>query len=102
MYNDTTSGISTEQLLLESMKAIQEDVKSIKAVHESYHRDNEIRVKNHEGLAKQVAQLTEEFRESRRDPGKLPSDTTINSQHQQSSSKNIRGIHISAVTNSSI
>ena len=52
-------------------------------------------------MANQVAQLTEEFRESRRDPGKLPSDTTINPQHQQSSSKNTRGIHISVVSNSS-
>ena len=38
------------------------------------------------------------MRESRKDPGKLPSDTTVNPQHQQSSSKNVRSVHVSAVS----
>jgi hypothetical protein len=59
-------------------------------------KDNEVRDKTVEALAKQVGQLAAEM--SKRDPGKLPSDTMLNPQHHTSSSKNTRSIHIGATS----
>ena len=59
-------------------------------------KDNEVRDKNVEALSKEVGQLAADM--SKRDPGKLPSDTTINPQHQQSSSRNSRNVQINQVS----
>ncbi|XP_022014786.1 uncharacterized protein LOC110914291 [Helianthus annuus] len=61
-------------------------------------KENEIRDKSHEALAKQVGQLAEEMAQMRGSMGKLPSDTTVNPKHQSSSTGNVRNVHISAVS----
>ncbi|XP_022007203.1 uncharacterized protein LOC110906366 [Helianthus annuus] len=61
-------------------------------------KENEIRDKSHEALAKQVGQLAEEVAQMRGNIGKLPSDTTMNPKHQSSSTGNVRNVHISAVS----
>ncbi|XP_022024152.1 uncharacterized protein LOC110924457 [Helianthus annuus] len=61
-------------------------------------KENEIRDKSHEALAKQVGQLAEEVAQRRGSMGKLPSDTTMNPKHQSSSTDNVRNVHISAVS----
>ncbi|XP_021998222.1 uncharacterized protein LOC110895248 [Helianthus annuus] len=61
-------------------------------------KENEIRDKLHEALAKQVGQLAEEMAQMRGSMGKLPSDTTVNPKHQSSSTGNVRNVHISAVS----
>ncbi|KAD5961340.1 hypothetical protein E3N88_12813 [Mikania micrantha] len=50
-------------------------------------KDNEVRDKTVEALTKQMGQLAEEVAILRKNPGKLPSDTKVNPQHQSSSSK---------------
>ncbi|XP_022031610.1 eukaryotic peptide chain release factor GTP-binding subunit-like [Helianthus annuus] len=44
-------------------------------------KENEIRDKAHEALAKQVGQLAEEMAQVRGSSGKLPSDTMVNPKH---------------------
>ncbi|XP_035838897.1 uncharacterized protein LOC118486511 [Helianthus annuus] len=44
-------------------------------------KDQELQAKAYQALEKQVAQLAVDVKEVRRDPGKLPSDTTKNPQH---------------------
>ncbi|XP_022011512.1 uncharacterized protein LOC110911218 [Helianthus annuus] len=44
-------------------------------------KDQELQAKAYQSLEKQVAQLAVDVKEVRRDPGKLPSDTTKNPQH---------------------
>nr|XP_043612451.1 uncharacterized protein LOC122584311 [Erigeron canadensis] len=61
-------------------------------------RKNEIRDKTVESLQKQVGQLAEDVAALRKDPGKLPSDTKINPQHQSSGSKNIKNVEINNVS----
>src|ERR1044071_2814149 len=71
--------------LMSMMKDANNDIKEIK-------KGNEVRDKSHEALAKQVGQLAEEMAQWRGSTGKLPSDTTINPQHQGSSSTNTRNV----------
>ncbi|XP_022014148.1 uncharacterized protein LOC110913634 [Helianthus annuus] len=61
-------------------------------------KDNEVRDKTSEAMEKQLGQLAEDLAQLRRDPGKLPSTTTVNPAHQSSSSKNGRNVHINAVS----
>nr|XP_043615829.1 uncharacterized protein LOC122587733 [Erigeron canadensis] len=61
-------------------------------------RKNEIRDKTVESLQKQVGQLAEEVSESRKNPGKLPSDTKINPQHQSGGPKNVKNVEINNVS----
>ncbi|XP_021984978.2 uncharacterized protein LOC110880845 [Helianthus annuus] len=65
---------------------------------QEYKKDNEIRDKSHEALAKQVDQLAEEVAQMRGSIGRLPSDNTMNPKHQSSSTSNVRNVHISAVS----
>ena len=74
---------------MDAIKAVQEEVKVMR-------KENEVRDKTMEALSKQVGQLAADM--SKRDPGKLPSDTTINPQHQQSSSRNARNVQINQVS----
>ncbi|XP_021994174.1 uncharacterized protein LOC110890831 [Helianthus annuus] len=60
-------------------------------------KENEIRDKSHEALAKQVGQLAEEMAQMRGSMGKLPSDTTVNPKHQGSSTSNVRNARVSTV-----
>ncbi|XP_022041384.1 uncharacterized protein LOC110943962 [Helianthus annuus] len=67
--------------------------------HGSYNqKDNEVRDKTSEAMQKQLGQLAEDLAQLRRDPGKLPSNTTVNLAHQSSSSKNGRNVHINVVS----
>ncbi|KAD5508875.1 hypothetical protein E3N88_16578 [Mikania micrantha] len=59
--------------------------------------NKEVTDKTLKSLATQVAQLASDMSEMKNGNGRLPSDTTINPQHQSSSSKN-RNMHISAVS----
>jgi hypothetical protein len=77
--------------LMNMMKDSNNDIKEMK-------KGNEVRDKSHEALAKQVGQLAEEMAQWRGSTGKLPSDTTINPQHQASSSRNNQSVHINAVS----
>ncbi|XP_035834232.1 uncharacterized protein LOC118482712 [Helianthus annuus] len=61
-------------------------------------KDNEVRDKTSEAMQKQLGQLAEDLAQLRRDPGKLPSTTTVNPTHQSSSLKNGRNVHINAVS----
>ncbi|XP_021986493.1 uncharacterized protein LOC110882912 [Helianthus annuus] len=61
-------------------------------------KDNEVRDKTSEAMQKQLGQLAEDLAQLRRDPGKLPSTTTVNPAHQSSSTKNGRNVHINAVS----
>ncbi|XP_021980238.1 uncharacterized protein LOC110876374 [Helianthus annuus] len=61
-------------------------------------KDNEVRDKTSEAMQKQLGQLAEDLAQLRRDPGKLPSTTTVNPAHQSSSLKNGRNVHINAVS----
>ncbi|KAJ0754891.1 putative nucleotidyltransferase, Ribonuclease H [Helianthus annuus] len=61
-------------------------------------KENEIRDKAHEALAKQVGQLAEEVAQIKGGTGKLPSDTTVNPKHQGSNSRNTREVPINKVT----
>ncbi|KAJ0586747.1 putative nucleotidyltransferase, Ribonuclease H [Helianthus annuus] len=62
-------------------------------------KDNEVRDKTSVAMQKQLGQLAEDIAQLRRDPGKLPSTTTVNPQHQSSSSatKNARVNHVSVL-----
>ena len=66
-----TFSASTEQLLLEFMKATQEDIREIKAAQESYRKQNEARDTSHEELAKQVNQLAEEWAQRKHERDEL-------------------------------
>ncbi|KAD4983145.1 hypothetical protein E3N88_19816 [Mikania micrantha] len=57
-------------------------------------KENEMRDKAFNAFNKQVGQMAEDL--SKRNPGTLPSDITINPQHHSASSKNTRNVHISA------
>nr|XP_043622489.1 uncharacterized protein LOC122594077 [Erigeron canadensis] len=61
-------------------------------------RKNEIRDKTVESLQKQVGQLAKEVSELRKNPGKLPSDTKINPQHQSGGPKNVKNVEINNVS----
>ncbi|KAJ0476455.1 putative transcription factor interactor and regulator CCHC(Zn) family [Helianthus annuus] len=61
-------------------------------------KENEVRDKTSEAMQKQLGQLAEDLAQLRRDPGKLPSTTTVNPAHQSSSLKNGRNVHINAVS----
>ncbi|XP_021980765.1 uncharacterized protein LOC110876915 [Helianthus annuus] len=61
-------------------------------------KENEIRDKSHEALAKQVGQLAEEMAQMRGSMGKLPSDTTVNPKHQGSNTSNVRNARVNAVS----
>ncbi|XP_021992064.1 uncharacterized protein LOC110888873 [Helianthus annuus] len=61
-------------------------------------KENEIRDKAHESLAKQVGQLAEEVAQIRGSMGKLPSDTTVNPKHQGFNTSNVRDARVSAVS----
>ncbi|KAJ0857449.1 putative transcription factor interactor and regulator CCHC(Zn) family [Helianthus annuus] len=61
-------------------------------------KENEVRDKTSEAMQKQLGQLVEDLAQLRRDPGKLPSTTTVNPAHQSSSLKNVRNVHINAVS----
>ncbi|KAJ0456881.1 putative aspartic peptidase domain superfamily [Helianthus annuus] len=61
-------------------------------------KDNEVRDKTSEAMQKQLGQLAEDLAQLRRDPGKLPSTTTVNPAHQSSSLKNGKIVHINAVS----
>ncbi|XP_022041120.1 uncharacterized protein LOC110943693 [Helianthus annuus] len=61
-------------------------------------KENEIRDKSHEALAKQVGQLAEEMAQMRGSMGKLPGDTTVNPKHQGSNTSNVRNARVNAVS----
>ncbi|KAJ0911018.1 putative transcription factor interactor and regulator CCHC(Zn) family [Helianthus annuus] len=61
-------------------------------------KDNEVRDKTSEAMQKQLGQLAEDLAQLRRDPGKLPSTTTVNPAHQSSSLTDGRNVHINAVS----
>ncbi|XP_021985057.1 uncharacterized protein LOC110880950 [Helianthus annuus] len=81
-FSSSSSGTSDDKLdaIMKFMKDIQ--------------KDNEIRDKTSEAMQKQWGQLAEDLAQLRRDPGKLPSTTTVNPAHQSSSLKNGRNVHI--------
>ncbi|XP_022024647.1 uncharacterized protein LOC110924982 [Helianthus annuus] len=62
-------------------------------------KDNEVRDKSSAAMQKQLRQLAEDIAQLRRDLGKLPSTTTVNPQHQSSSSatKNARVNQVSVL-----
>ncbi|XP_022040270.1 uncharacterized protein LOC110942814 [Helianthus annuus] len=80
------------------IKAIIKGVGGIKATSKDIQKDNEVRDKTSEAMQKQLGQLAEDLVQLRKDPGKLPSTTTVNPAHQSSSLKNGRNVHINAVS----
>ncbi|XP_022041539.1 uncharacterized protein LOC110944133 [Helianthus annuus] len=85
--NSSSSGGTND----EKLDAIMKFMKDIQ-------KDNEVRDKTSEAMQKQLGQLAEDLAQLRRDPGKLPSTTTVNPAHQSSSSTNGRNVHINAVS----
>jgi len=71
--------------LMNMVKESNNDIKEMK-------RANEVRDKSHEALTRQVGQLAEDLGRLKGSGGRLPSDTTVNPQHQGSNSKNTREV----------
>ncbi|KAI3801518.1 hypothetical protein L1987_29625 [Smallanthus sonchifolius] len=98
--NQQSGTTGSEELGGNQFNAFMDAIKGLKKENEDtfseLRKDNEVRDKTVNALSKQVGQLAEEM--SKRDPGKLPSNTQTNPQHQGASSSGSKNSYVSAVS----